>query len=296
MTGTDTHLALRLSYELDGITARSEFLRAAAESVRILLPADSLGWLAVHTRSGEAEAYGIGDGARPEVISALARVAGSHPMLQSYRDCPWDLRPRRMSDLIAPRAWRSHPAYAEALTLLGDQHRYQATINVTPFRDGSWSGWSFLRAGRDFTDDEMETATRLQPVLMALDHATARAFARADPGLEPPAPRGAEAADRAGLTLRESHVLKLLATGLTADAIGRVCRISPRTVRKHLQNIYAKLGCHDRLMAVSRAAELNLIGPRGGPTPGIGVAATGEYAGVPGSSRAHVPTRNRVLP
>ena len=30
MTGTDTHLALRLSYELDGITARSEFLRAAA--------------------------------------------------------------------------------------------------------------------------------------------------------------------------------------------------------------------------------------------------------------------------
>lgn len=259
MTGTDTRVALRLSYELDGITVRGDFLRAAAESVGTLLPADSLGWTAVHTRPGEAEAYGTGDAARPEVISALARVAGSHPMLQSYQDCPWDMTPRRMSDLIEPRTWRSHPVYAEALTLLGDEHRHQATINVAPFRGGSWSGWSFLRAGHDFTDEEMVTAARLQPVLIALDHATVRAFGHADPGLEPQARRRAEAVDRVGLTPRESHVLKLLATGLTANAIGGVCRISPRTVRKHLENIYAKLGCHDRLVAVRRAAELGLV-------------------------------------
>ncbi len=261
MTGTDTRVALQLSYELDGITARSEFLRAAAESVGFLLPADSLGWLAVHTRSGEAEAYGTGDAVRPEVISVFARVASSHPMLQSYQDCPWDITPRRMSDLITPRAWRSHPVYAEALTMLGDEHQHQATIHVTPFREGSCSGWSFLRAGRDFTDDEMTTAALLQPVLMALNHATMSAFGRTDAGREPPAPRRAEAVDRVLLTPRESHVLELLATGLTADAIGHVCRISPRTVRKHLENIYTKLGCHDRLMAVRRAGELNLIGP-----------------------------------
>ncbi len=55
-------------------------------------------------------------------------------------------------------------------------------------------------------------------------------------------------------------MLELLAAGLTATAIGHACRISPRTVRKHLQNIYAKLGCHDRLMAVRRATELGLPG------------------------------------
>jgi DNA-binding CsgD family transcriptional regulator len=259
MTGTATRVAWQLSYELDGITARGEFLRAAAESVGILLPADSLGWIAVRTRSGEAEVYGRGNATRPEVVAALARVASSHPMLRSYRDCPWDMTPRRMSDLIAPPAWRSHPVYAEAIPLLGDEHQHQATINVTPFRNGSWSGWSFLRARRDFTDDEMATAVLLQPVLMALNHASARAFGGAP--LAPVPPQQAEAAGRIALTPRETRVLELLATGLTADAIGHICRISPRTVRKHLENIYAKLGCHDRLMAVRRAADLGLIWP-----------------------------------
>jgi hypothetical protein len=55
---------------------------------------------------------------------------------------------------------------AVPLTLLGAEHQHQATINVTPFRDGSCSGWGFIRAGRDFTDDEMVIAARLQPVVM----------------------------------------------------------------------------------------------------------------------------------
>jgi len=64
--------------------------------------------------------------------------------------------------------------------------------------------------------------------------------------------------ERIGLTPRETRVLELLAAGLKATAIGHVCRISPRTVRKHLENIYAKSDCHDRLIAVRRAAELGL--------------------------------------
>jgi DNA-binding NarL/FixJ family response regulator len=66
--------------------------------------------------------------------------------------------------------------------------------------------------------------------------------------------------EAAGLTAREVHILELLAAGLTADAIGRHCGISPRTVGKHLENIYAKLGCHDRLTAVLRVLEST--GPR----------------------------------
>lgn len=43
--------------------------------------------------------------------------------------------------------------------------------------------------------------------------------------------------------------------------IGTVRRISGRTVRKHLQNAYAKLGCHDRMMAVDRARALGILPP-----------------------------------
>jgi DNA-binding NarL/FixJ family response regulator len=66
---------------------------------------------------------------------------------------------------------------------------------------------------------------------------------------------------RNGLSLspREVQVLEHVARGLTADAMARVLRISAGTVRKHLENAYAKLDCHDRLLAVRRAEDLGVI-------------------------------------
>ena len=260
--GVAAELAPRLSYELEGITERREFLRAAAESVDVLLPSDFLGWTAVDVDAGEAEVYDTGDSTRPEIVSALARLAGLHPMWLSYRDRSEDMTPRRMSDLIASRTWRSHPVYSEVFRPLGVVH--QVTVMVAPLQGGSWAGWGFGRSGRDFTDDEMVAAMQLQPVLMTLNHVSIRAFGPAGPDAEASAARRAEAVDRIGLTPREVRILELLASGLKADAIGHACRISPRTVRKHLENIYAKLGCHDRLLAVRRAADLGLVGSPAG--------------------------------
>jgi ATP/maltotriose-dependent transcriptional regulator MalT len=56
-------------------------------------------------------------------------------------------------------------------------------------------------------------------------------------------------------------VLQLLADGLTAAAIGRRLMIAERTVQKHLQHCYAKLGVADRLGAVQRAQILAILGP-----------------------------------
>ncbi|HEX5928061.1 MAG TPA: LuxR C-terminal-related transcriptional regulator [Solirubrobacterales bacterium] len=58
-----------------------------------------------------------------------------------------------------------------------------------------------------------------------------------------------------GLTRRQAEVLRLLAaergTGEIADALF----ISPQTVRKHLEHIYARLGVHSREAAVTAARE-----------------------------------------
>jgi DNA-binding CsgD family transcriptional regulator len=62
------------------------------------------------------------------------------------------------------------------------------------------------------------------------------------------------------LTVREIDVLRLVAQGMTAGAIGRARQISPRTVRKHLENAYAKMGVHDRLEAVSLCRRYGLLG------------------------------------
>ncbi len=52
------------------------------------------------------------------------------------------------------------------------------------------------------------------------------------------------------LTAQERNVSLLLCEGMTAVAIAHRLEISPRTVEKHLENIYAKLGVCDRLGAV----------------------------------------------
>jgi DNA-binding NarL/FixJ family response regulator len=72
-----------------------------------------------------------------------------------------------------------------------------------------------------------------------------------------------------GVTGRERAVLTLLVGGLTANAIAHRLGTSPRTVHKHLENLYRKLGASDRLTAVLRAQRLGLL-------PGAGETGTGQ--------------------
>jgi DNA-binding NarL/FixJ family response regulator len=64
---------------------------------------------------------------------------------------------------------------------------------------------------------------------------------------------------RAALTSRELAVLDLMAGGLIAAAIARQLGISPRTVSKHIESIYRKLGTHDRTSAVLRGQAMGLL-------------------------------------
>lgn len=55
------------------------------------------------------------------------------------------------------------------------------------------------------------------------------------------------------LTPREAEVLRWLSSGKTDRDIGAILGISPRTVHKHLQRVYEKLGVECRTAAVVRA-------------------------------------------
>lgn len=52
-----------------------------------------------------------------------------------------------------------------------------------------------------------------------------------------------------GLTTREAEVLQLVAAGATNVVVGRELHISPETVKKHLDHVYAKLGVGGRVQA-----------------------------------------------
>jgi DNA-binding CsgD family transcriptional regulator len=57
-----------------------------------------------------------------------------------------------------------------------------------------------------------------------------------------------------GLTTRESEVLSWLSKGKTNRDIAQILGLSPRTVDKHLEQIYAKLGVENRTAAAAIAA------------------------------------------
>jgi DNA-binding CsgD family transcriptional regulator len=64
---------------------------------------------------------------------------------------------------------------------------------------------------------------------------------------------GVPAQDEAALTHRECEVIEWLAAGKTDRDIADILGISRRTVHKHLQRIYEKLGVETRTAAVVRA-------------------------------------------
>jgi DNA-binding CsgD family transcriptional regulator len=109
------------------------------------------------------------------------------------------------------------------------------------------------RSGPDFSEDDLTVARRLQPLLRSLDTQVQILSAWA------PVPTLEQTIGGSTLTGRELAVLRLLAAGHTAQAIGRRLGSSPRTVEKHVQHIYRKLEVTDRMTAVRLATSLRLI-------------------------------------
>jgi DNA-binding CsgD family transcriptional regulator len=55
-----------------------------------------------------------------------------------------------------------------------------------------------------------------------------------------------------GLSDRECEIVGWVARGKTNIEIAELLWIAPTTVRKHLENVYSKLGVHNRTAAVAR--------------------------------------------
>ncbi len=103
-----------------------------------------------------------------------------------------------------------------------------------------------------FTPGEVRMAMSLQRLLRGLDRQVTAIGRRVEGSAR-------DVATSLHLTPRELAVLALLAEGLTAAAIGRRLLITERTVHKHLERVYTKLGVGDRLAAVLRAQRWGVL-------------------------------------
>jgi DNA-binding CsgD family transcriptional regulator len=248
--------ALELSYQVDGTIDRDEYLRAAAETLLLVIGGDTVLWKAIRLSDPTVEVV-VHPGGRHDaglLGRQLTEVLGEHPMIPPLmaERRPDDVPvPRRLSDVATRTELSRNRAYVEVLRPSGA--RYQLTALASPISLESTRAWSISRSTRDFSDRTVELAQALQPMLVLLDRTLAVWSFVPD----------RDAQERARLTARELEVLQLVAAGLTSQAIGRRLRISARTVDKHRESLHRKLGSHDRLSVVRRAQELGLV-----PMPG----------------------------
>lgn len=146
-----------------------------------------------------------------------------------------------LSNITDPADYRKTDHYARIFGKSG-----VADVISIPFGSGDETARVIVCREREgFSDDEVQTARLLQPVLTGcLRQSRVMEQLRSDPLSE-------DAMRERGLTAREAQIFCRLASGKTSQAVGQELSISVRTVEKHVQNIYARIGARNRSEAIS---------------------------------------------
>ena len=172
----------------------------------------------------------------------LVRAHGRNPAAVTWR----------ISDLVPSADFRRSPLFNEYYRSIGLDHAIAVPIHVRGHRLVSFV---FNRKGRDFSDRDRACLESIRPHLGDLYRLSGELEGpRASWGV-PSSLQRAPLDPR--LTEREREVLDWLGAGKTDRDIATILGISPRTVHKHLQRIYEKLGVETRTAAVVRAMRLS---------------------------------------
>jgi DNA-binding CsgD family transcriptional regulator len=153
----------------------------------------------------------------------------------AYPDRTGDVvRVTRESDLQSDRVRRSTGMYADFDHQIGVEHEIRLCLDTgVPQRT---LRLLFTRGrGSDFNDRDLAVLTLLRPHLQA-------AFAAAQRRRRGPT----------SLTARQREILRYVAAGYTNGQISRRLEVSEATVRKHLENIFNRLGVSNRTAAVAK--------------------------------------------
>lgn len=148
----------------------------------------------------------------------------------------------RLYDVISRQALRRTRLYA-----LDPDLGHPSVQMRMPGEAGSKWVLEVVRAGRDFTDREVALLDALRPWLEMYEdrRALGRRIAAAGSA-------GVDERSAARLSDRENEILDRVAGGASNQEIADGLSISPATVRKHLENIYAKLEVTSRTGALAR--------------------------------------------
>ena len=179
----------------------------------------------------------------PELWPTAAQVR-AHPIAR-YHAASRDHSPVLMAHVLSA----GFPLDAQSREIMHDLRISHQQLSIPVGTGAEYDGWVLVAEDR-FDEREVEEARTIQRLLAGLD-AHLRTLELVDRDR-------ARDADVPELTSRERVILSLVAEGCTADAVARRLGISPRTVHKHQEHLYRKLGASDRLSAVLAAQRRGL--------------------------------------
>jgi len=218
--------ALRALMAMEPVPGQALPAPAVLEKVHALVPCDQLD-------IGYVDMTGL-------VTAALSLTPGAH---RNTVVVDLDLHEQHGGPFyLGVMHWRLYPALAEGCgNFLG---RREDALSIG-FRNGTDHvvQYSFLRARKHFTARELALLDLISPALQRI------ARERPTPALP------------ATLTITERRILCDVAAGLSNAEIAEDYSVAVSTVRKHLENVYRKLGVTSRMAAIARL--------RGSDEPGL---------------------------
>lgn len=186
---------------------------------------------------------------------------------QEYRVRTGDLGAVRTSDLIPPRIYHQLPIYQEYFRPAGVEHIIDLGLPASP---GLTRSLILMRerGAPDFSARDREVIDMLRPHLRRIEanvrvrRELAEIVADATRlGGSPQVLAGCEGAGgfQSILTQREREIVELVAAGKTNAEIAAILWVAPSTVKKHLENVYAKAGIGRRsaIVALHRAPTIS---------------------------------------
>ena len=258
LTGSDLRAALDALQSISEASAStSEFARSGLACLPRLVGSELTTLSICDLDSGHRAVVSDQPGAiSPGEIAVFDHYFYDHPLVRDHGRNPRAVT-KRIVDLLPDGRFEDTPLYNDYYRPIRIDHVMAVPIHV----DGRFLvSFVLNRSRRCFSDRDRGFLDLLRPHLGSLYRLSLATGAAGRP--EPaagaaalPASQPVVTAAALGLpvTGREREVLRWVASGKTDRDIADILGISPRTVHKHLQHIYEKLGVETRTAAVMRA-------------------------------------------
>jgi DNA-binding CsgD family transcriptional regulator len=235
----DLRAALEFVETAWALADRRAFPPETLAALNELIPCDGLGYSDLdRVRRRTLDYVGTEEGDANHDAQPFWSIVDEHPLCRHHQAYV-DFSATRLSDVISrPRLVNSR-IYAEWFRPLGIAAELEVGITRSRTRTRNFV---LDRAHGDFSLRDRAILELVRPHLRRIHEMTElrRAAGASQPG------------DLERLTPREAEILELVAAGLTNAAIAERLWVSPGTVKKHLENVYAKLGVANRAAAVVR--------------------------------------------